>query len=177
MAEVNNVNGGIEIIRGDDKTMFPKEDTRVELVDDRVIIKDISPEAGETVTLDFSIVTSPSLATNALLYAAIRDMVYGAPLYAAISAVSSNNTIVAATAGKKIRVLSVFGLADTAGTARFESNSGGAALTGQVDLGVTGGYVLAFNPLGHFETTAGHLLNLELIGITAFNGSIVYELI
>lgn len=175
---VNNVHGGIEIvIDTENKKMFPKEDTRVELFKNRVTIKDVSPEAGETVTLDVADVTSPSLGNNTLLYEAIRDMVYGAPLYKIINGSTGDNPVVTATTGKKIRVLAAFGLADIAGVIRWESGAGGTALTGEVNVGATGGYVLPLNPLGWFETAAGAALNLEVTTSTKFQGTIVYELI
>jgi hypothetical protein len=50
---------------------------------------------------------------------------------AVINAASSDNTLVAAVTGKKIRVLAaLFTLAGTTPTARFESGTGGTALTG-----------------------------------------------
>lgn len=95
--------------------------------------------------------------------------------YAAIDAAASgDNTIVAAVADKKIRVLSLFLVASGAITARFESGAGGSALTGQMQLGANGGVVLPHNPDGWFETAAGALLNLELSGATSVDGALTY---
>lgn len=173
---INNLNGGIEIvIDTENKKMFPKESTRVELKDNRVVVMDVDPEQGETVTMDVSGVDTPSLANNTLLYEAVRNMVYGNPKTAAIAASGADTEIVAAVSGKKIRVLSMFGIADVAGTVRFEDGESGDALTGQVPVGTNGGYVLPYNENGWFETAAGNALNLEMVTAVSFAGSIVYE--
>jgi NAD(P)H-dependent flavin oxidoreductase YrpB (nitropropane dioxygenase family) len=95
---------------------------------------------------------------------------------AVINAASSDNTLVAAVTGKKIRVLAaLFTLAGTTPTARFESGTGGTALTGV--MAPTAGSVihLPYNPLGWFETAAAELLNLELTGTSpSAQGVLVY---
>lgn len=101
-------------------------------------------------------------------------------LFAKIDAASAgDNTLVAADATKKIRVLSLFlvnGHTATQ-TVRFESAAGGTALTGQMILGANGGFVLPYNPNGWFETAANELLNLELAGATTVDGSLSYILV
>ena len=101
-------------------------------------------------------------------------------LYAVIDdATSGNNTLVAAVAGKKIRVLGFF-LVSAAGavTARFESDADGTALTGQMTMSATGSTVApGFNPLGWFETVAGELLNLELSAGVSLDGALTYVLV
>lgn len=96
--------------------------------------------------------------------------------FAAISAaVLGDNTLVAAVAGKKIRVLALFMVASGgANTTRFESGAGGTALSGLMDLVADGQMNLAFNPAGWFETAAGALLNLELSAATAVGGMLAY---
>ena len=97
------------------------------------------------------------------------------PKFAVIDDASSgDNEIVAAVTGKKVRVLALFLVASGAVTARFESGSGGTALTGQMSLAANGGFVLPFNPVGWFETASATLLNLELSGATSVDGSLVY---
>jgi hypothetical protein len=97
------------------------------------------------------------------------------PKYAVIDDASSgNNTIVAAVAAKKIRVLALFMVAGGDVDVRFEDGAGGTALTGQMDLTTNSGFVLPFNPVGWFETTANTLLNLELSGAVSCDGSLVY---
>lgn len=98
------------------------------------------------------------------------------PKFAAVDAATSgDNTLVAAVAGKKIRVLAaVLVMTGTAVTIRFESGAGGAALTGQMTPSQGNVITLPFNPAGWFETAAGSLLNLELGGAQSVDGCLVY---
>lgn len=97
------------------------------------------------------------------------------PKYAKIDAASSgDNTLVAAVAAKKIRVLAAFMVATGDVVVRFEDGAGGTALTGQMDLAANSGFTLPFCPVGWFETTANTLLNLELDGAVSVDGSLVY---
>jgi hypothetical protein len=94
-------------------------------------------------------------------------------------ATSGDNTIVAADATKKIKVLSLFLVAATAVTVRFESAAAGTALTGVMSIGATGGFVLPApaDPTNHwFETSANQLLNMELGGAVQVSGAITYYL-
>jgi len=99
------------------------------------------------------------------------------PQYSVIDAATlGDNTLVAAVAGKSIRILAAFMVASGGAiTARFESGAGGTALTGLMDLAADGQLVLPFNGFGWFETAAGALLNLELSAATAVAGALVYE--
>lgn len=98
------------------------------------------------------------------------------PKFAVISASSSgDNTIVAAVASKKIRVLAYNLMGAGAVNARFQTAAAGAYLTGLKYIAAAGGGICApFNPVGWFETVAGDLLNLELSGAVAVGGEIVY---
>jgi hypothetical protein len=98
-------------------------------------------------------------------------------LFATISASSSgDNTVIAANATKRFRVLAVFMMAAGAVNARFESGAGGTALTGLAYPAANGGFVLPFSPVGWFETLAVNtLLNLELSGAVAVGGCVVYQ--
>lgn len=97
------------------------------------------------------------------------------PKFAIIDCASSgDNTLIAAVASRKIRVLSVFLMASAAVTIRFESGAGGTALTGQMQVAANGGFALNFNPVGHFETAVNTLLNLELSGAISVDGCITY---
>lgn len=104
----------------------------------------------------------PSLDLYTVKYAVIDD------------ALSPDNTIVAAVAGKKIRVLQVFMIASAAVTVRFESGAGGTALTGQAQITDNGGFVMPFSEIGWFETGVGALLNLELSGTISVDGVLAY---
>ncbi len=93
------------------------------------------------------------------------------------NATSGDNTLVAAVTGKKIRVLDVVLISAGAMTARFESGASGTALTGQMTLAAGTGFAPGYNPVGHFETAAGSLLNLELSAATSADGWLVYVLV
>ncbi len=99
------------------------------------------------------------------------------PQYAVIAAAAAgNNTLVAAVAGKKIRVLAAGLAANTSDqTIRFQSGAGGTALTGIMPIAANGNLVLPLNGFGWFETAAGALLNLELGGASLVGGPLVYE--
>lgn len=95
--------------------------------------------------------------------------------YAVIDAAASgDNTLVAAVAAKKIRVLALYMKAAGAVVARLESAAGGTALTGQMNIAANGDVTLPFNPEGWFETVAGELLNLELGGAVSVDGCLTY---
>lgn len=97
------------------------------------------------------------------------------PKFAVLDAASSgDNTLIAAVASKKIRVLSLFLVSAGAVNVRFESGASGTALTGQMNLVANTGFVLPYNPLGWFETASNTLLNLELSAAISVDGSIVY---
>lgn len=98
--------------------------------------------------------------------------------FAAISgATGGNNTLVAAVSGKKIRVLSYVIVADSAVDVRFEDGADGTALSGQMKLGTStdsGGIAAPYTPRGHFETSAGTLLNMELSAAVQVSGHLTY---
>lgn len=97
------------------------------------------------------------------------------PKFAAIAAASSgDNTLIAAVVSKKIRVLSYALVAAGAVTCRFEDGAGGTAKSGQMALAANGVLSVPFSPVGHFETTANTLLNLELGGAVSVAGHICY---
>jgi hypothetical protein len=97
---------------------------------------------------------------------------------AAVSAASSgDNTLVAATSGKKIKVLALALAAASAVDVRLESGAGGTALTGVMSL-TANQPTAVFPPTEpgyHWvETAAGALLNLELSAAVQVSGCIVY---
>jgi hypothetical protein len=95
--------------------------------------------------------------------------------YAAIDAASSgDNTLLAAVASRKIRVLSCFLVAAGSVNVRFEDGAGGTALTGQMNLVANTGFVLPYNPHGWFETSVNTLLNLELSAAVSVDGCLTY---
>lgn len=90
-------------------------------------------------------------------------------------AVLGDNTLVAAVAGRRIVVTGCFLVCAGAVTVRFESGTGGTALTGQIQLTANDGWVLPHNPDGHFETAINTLLNLELSGAVSVDGELTYR--
>ena len=97
------------------------------------------------------------------------------PKFAVIdNATSGDNTLVAAVASKKIRVLSLFLVAAGTVNVRFESGASGTALTGQMNLVANTGFSLPYNPVGWFQTGTNTLLNLELSGAVSVDGCLTY---
>lgn len=97
------------------------------------------------------------------------------PKFAAIAAASSgNNTVIAAVADKKIRVLAAQFMSAGTVNAKWQTAAGGTDLTGLAYLIANTGMVLPYNPVGWFETGVNALLNLNLSGAIAVGGSITY---
>jgi hypothetical protein len=90
---------------------------------------------------------------------------------------SGDNTLIAAVAGKIIRVYQVVLMSSGTVNVRFESGASGTALTGQINLVANTGFASGWCPVGHFETAEGALLNLELSGAVSVDGWIVYGLV
>lgn len=107
-------------------------------------------------------------------YLYMKDRVSGLKRAVIDHATSGNNTLVAAVAGKIIRVYQVVLISAGTVTVRFESAADGTALTGQLSLAVNVGFSSGFCPVGHFETLSGQLLNLELSGNVSVDGWLVY---
>jgi hypothetical protein len=93
------------------------------------------------------------------------------------AATSGDNTLVAAVTGKRIRVLDIVVISAGTMTIRFESGASGTALTGQMTTAAGTGFAPGYNPVGHFETAAGQLLNMELSAATSADGWLVYVLV
>jgi len=100
------------------------------------------------------------------------------PFFAVITSAGAGDVeVVAAVAGKRIRVLSYYIRQSAAGTVRWESGAGGTALSGVMvtttaDLVVSGDY----SPVGHLQTAAGSALSIEA-GTAAVMGHLVYQLV
>jgi hypothetical protein len=97
---------------------------------------------------------------------------------AVISAASAgDNTLVAAVAAAKIKVLSLGLIASGDVDVRLESGAGGTALTGVISLAADGNGFVASPALPgyhHWETAVNTLLNLELSGAVQVSGWLVY---
>ena len=95
------------------------------------------------------------------------------PKFAVISAsASGDNSIVAANATKKLRVLGY--VLVSSGTVNVTWRRGTTALTGAMPLIANTGIASAFSPVGWFETNTNEALNLNLSGATAVYGHVVY---
>lgn len=93
---------------------------------------------------------------------------------------TGDNEIVAAVSGKKIRVLSYVVTGDVAGTFRWESPAGTpiSGLMVMTAVGISNGCVEAsFNPCGHFETTSGGALSVEMTTASDLQGHLTYILV
>ena len=94
---------------------------------------------------------------------------------AAISGAAANNELVAAVAGKKIRVLALTVIALTSVGIRFEDGSGGTALTGVMTVADNGAIAFSYTPMGWFETSVNTALNMELSGTVQVSGALIYQ--
>lgn len=146
--------------------------TAVQLIDNMI--------SGNEAQVD--ILSQPALArtTDAIAAALQTDAIMNGataltPKFAIIDAATSgDNTLIAAVASKKIRVVAGFLIAAGTVNTRFESGAGGTALSGQMNLVVNTGFVLPFNPVGWLETASNTLLNLELSAAVSCDGLLVY---
>lgn len=113
----------------------------------------------------------PTSQDSATLYAGTTALT---PKFAAIAASSSgDNTVVAAVTGKKIRVLGYRFSANGTVAAKWRSSTAGdiSGLSYLVQYASAGA---SFSPVGHFETTAGEGLVLNLDGAVAVGGHVSY---
>ena len=139
-----------------------------------------TPTQGAGTTADYSTINSDQngrVYTNAALDSSVITAagLSIAPKFAIIDAATSgDNTLIAAVASNKIRVLSLFLVSAGTVNVRFESGASGTALSGQMNLVANTGFVLPFNPYGWLETASNTLLNLELSGAVSVDGAISY---
>jgi hypothetical protein len=99
----------------------------------------------------------------------------GAAKFATISTSTNGaSTLVAAVATKKIRVLSYVLIANGAVNVKFQSHTTPTDLSGLLYLVANTGASSGFSPLGHFESTAGEALDINLSGNVAVGGHLSY---
>ena len=138
---------------------------------DRIVLHDPATDTDLVINADGSFNIVARIATDALSDGSTSLT----PKFAIIDAAGSgNNILLAAVTGKKIRVLQYALVVSAAVTVRFEDGASGSALSGQMQFAANGGISVPFNPLGHFETTANTLLNLELSSATSVDGHLTY---
>lgn len=85
---------------------------------------------------------------------------------------SGDNSLVAAVANAKFRVLSVAVVTTTANSVKFRSAT--ADISATFPLAANGGFVLPFNEHGWFETAAGEALQINMTTATATGVQIQY---
>lgn len=101
---------------------------------------------------------------------------FQSPNFAIVSsALASNVEVVAAVAGKKIRVISFTIVSTSANVVTFRSAN--TAKTGAMALAANGTLSVAFSPVGHFETVAGEALNILLGSAAQVSGILTYCLV
>lgn len=97
------------------------------------------------------------------------------------AATSGDNTLLAAVAGYKIRIMQMMLVAGAAGNIYFQSAAAGDVIfggdTNKIVLAQSTGFVLPFSPLGWFETDASELLNMNASSTGPFSGGFVYTLV
>ena len=100
------------------------------------------------------------------------------PLFAAITANTSGVTnLVAAQAGKQIRVLQVVLVSNGAVNIKFQSHVTPTDLTGLFYLVANTGFSSGYAPSGQFQTVQGEALDINLSGNVAIGGYLTYTLI
>jgi len=97
------------------------------------------------------------------------------PKFVTIVASSSGVTnVLAAVAGKRLRVLRLSLVANGAVNVKFQSHVTPTDLTGLYYLAANGGWVEPFCPVGIFQTVSGEALDINLSGAVAVGGCLTY---
>jgi len=105
-----------------------------------------------------------------------RSGTAGNAIFGAFNAsASGDTTLVAAVAGKKIRVLALTVISTAANSVHFRSLA--TPITATFPLAANGGVVLPVNELGWFETAVGEALVVNMSTITAAGMQIVYVMV
>lgn len=105
----------------------------------------------------------------------MSNPIYMTPPHFKVIDIAATTDLVAAIAGRKIRILSLFIVAAGAVTATFKSNT--TNITGAMSM-ITGvPFSMPYNPVGWGETASGEKLNLTLSGATQVSGWMTYELV
>lgn len=98
--------------------------------------------------------------------------------YSTITASSSGaTTVVSAVTGKTIRVLSVVLISNGTVNVKFQSHVTPTDLTGLLYLVANTGFSTSWADGGHFATTSGEALDINLSGNIAVGGWLTYILV
>lgn len=90
---------------------------------------------------------------------------------------SGDNTVIAASPGRQIWVLSWFLIAGGTANVTWQDGAGGTALTGPIPLIANTGVACQHNPASWFQTSTGNLLNLSLSAGVQVSGVLTYILV
>lgn len=136
-------------------------------------------DGGGSITVDVGSAPATDRTTDHIGAAQMTDAVMNGltaltPKYAKVVASASAATqVVALVSSKKIRVLSWSLVTNGAVNVKWQSHTAGD-ITGLHYFAANGGISSGFCPVGHFETTAGEALDINLSSATAVGGSLVY---
>lgn len=92
---------------------------------------------------------------------------------------TTGGTIVAAHSGKKIRLISLMILTDTAGNITVQDNTGTPIkFVGPAPVSDNGGFVLPHSPEGWGDTGVGKQIDVVLsVSATTFGGVVTYQVL
>lgn len=144
------------------------------------VIVDTAPTTTVTGTVSVNALPAGTNLIGAVSASAETSTIYNGttaltPQFATVVASASGvTTIIALTAGKKIRVLAMQLTANASVNVKWQSHVTPTDITGLAYLASNGGYVLPFNPAGWFQTISGEALDINLSGAVAVGGSITY---
>lgn len=92
------------------------------------------------------------------------------------SASNGDNTVISAVTNKSIVPIFIILMAAATVNVKFQDGASGTDLTGLMPLIANVGFSSGYSPVGHFQTSSGNLLNLNLSGAQQVSGWIVYIL-
>ncbi len=114
--------------------------------------------------------TVPTAESSSTIYDGSEALI---PQYALVSTgISGDNTVVAAVAGKKIRVLSYVFISSGTVTAIWQS--GATDISGPMSFLASTGVSAGYNSKGHFETNAGEALQINQNSTAILGGHLTY---
>lgn len=87
--------------------------------------------------------------------------------------IAASGAVVAAVAGKRIRVIAMDIVCPNAQTVSWQS-SGGAEISGPQAFAANGGIVRPYNPGGWFQTAIGEGLNIIVSGAGTIGGNVTF---
>ena len=98
------------------------------------------------------------------------------PQFATVS-LATSGTIVAAVAGKRVRVLAYLIVCTSANAVTWQTSTGNVPLSGSMSFGASGGVSAPFSQVGHFQTIAGDGLVLALGSAAQVSGHLTYVMV